>query len=115
MTRTTRGFCAIGALLTLTTLATTAHADGRNWNDGPVVNVAAMPILRGDHSVLAHEVRRYRRGEIRPDASAAMYQCEQGKYSEAIPVLEDGLIMDKIPLPAPGYRWPGESWIQHRV
>jgi hypothetical protein len=64
---------------------------------------------------LSDKYREYRRGEIRPDASAAMYQCEQGKYSEAIPVLEDGLIMDKIPLPMPGYRWPGESWIQHRV
>jgi len=47
MTRTTRGFCAIGALLTLTTLATTAHADGRNWNDGPVVNVAAIRTIDG--------------------------------------------------------------------
>ena len=46
-TRTTRGFCAIGALLTLTTLATTAHADGRNWNDGPVVNVAAIRTIDG--------------------------------------------------------------------
>jgi len=64
---------------------------------------------------LSDKYREYRRAEIRPEASAAMYQCEQGKYSEAIPVLEDGLIMDKIPLPSPGYRWPGESWIQHRV
>jgi len=47
MTRTTQGFCAIGALLTLTTLATTAHADGRNWNDGPVVNVAAIRTIDG--------------------------------------------------------------------
>jgi hypothetical protein len=64
---------------------------------------------------LSDKYRQYRRVEIRPDASAAMYQCEQGKYSEAIPVLEDGLIRDNIPLPAPGYRWPGDSWIQHRV
>jgi hypothetical protein len=64
---------------------------------------------------LSDKYREYRRGETRPEASAAMYQCQQGKYSEAIPVLEDGLIMDKIPLPAPGYRWPGDSWIQHRV
>ena len=64
---------------------------------------------------LSDKYRQYRRGEIRPAASAAMYQCEQGRYSEAIPVLEDGLIMDNIPLPMPGYRWPGESWIQHRV
>jgi hypothetical protein len=47
MTRMTRVFCAAGALLTLTTLATTAHADGRNWNDGPVVNVAAIRTVDG--------------------------------------------------------------------
>jgi hypothetical protein len=64
---------------------------------------------------LSDKYREYRRGETRPDASAAMYQCDQGRYSEAIPVLEDGLIMDKIPLPSPGYRWPGDSYIQHRV
>jgi hypothetical protein len=64
---------------------------------------------------LSDKYREYRRAETRPEASAAMYQCEQGRYSEAIPVLEDGLIMDKIPLPLPGYRWPGESYIQHRV
>ncbi|MGE3520140.1 MAG: class I SAM-dependent methyltransferase, partial [Vicinamibacterales bacterium] len=30
-----------------------------------VVNVAAMEILRGDHSVLSHEVRRYSRASLR--------------------------------------------------
>jgi SAM-dependent methyltransferase len=30
-----------------------------------LINVAAMPILRGDHSVLSHEVRRYRRAALR--------------------------------------------------
>ncbi len=30
-----------------------------------VVNVAAMEILRGDHSVLSHELRRYSRGALR--------------------------------------------------
>jgi hypothetical protein len=64
---------------------------------------------------LADKYREYRRVEIRPEASAAEYQCQQGRYSEGIPVLEDGLIKDNIPLPSPGYRWPGDSWIQHRV
>jgi hypothetical protein len=64
---------------------------------------------------LSDKYREYRRAETRPEASAAEYQCQQGKYSEGIPVLEDGLIKDNIPLPAPGYRWPGDSWIQHRV
>ena len=30
-----------------------------------IVNVAAMPILRGDHSVLSREVRRYTRADLR--------------------------------------------------
>ncbi len=64
---------------------------------------------------LSDKYREYRRGEIRPEASAAEYQCQQGKFAEGIPVLEDGLIKDNIPLPAPGYRWPGDSWTQHRV
>jgi len=59
---------------------------------------------------LSDKYRQYRRAEIRPEAAAAQYQCEQGRYSEAIPVLEEGLIMDKIPLPSPGYRWPGRSY-----
>ena len=86
--------------------------------DGGQVSQVGVGIFRDPAAyckALSDKYRQYRRGELRPEASAAMYQCEQGKYSEAIPVLEDGLIMDKIPLPAPGYRWPGESWIQHRV
>jgi hypothetical protein len=86
--------------------------------DGGAVSQVGIGVFKDPATyckALSDKYREYRRAEIRPDASAAMYQCEQGKYSEAIPVLEDGLIMDKIPLPAPGYRWPGESWIQHRV
>jgi hypothetical protein len=37
-----RTLCAAGALLTLTTLTTAAYADGRNYNDGPVINVSAI-------------------------------------------------------------------------
>src|SRR5262245_29513915 len=36
-----------------------------------IVNVAAMEILRGDHSVLSHEVRRYSRDELRGRLEAA--------------------------------------------
>ena len=41
-----------------------------------------------------------------PEA-AAMAKCQAGDYQAGIPVLEDSLISNKIPLPAPGYRWPG--------
>jgi len=57
---------------------------------------------------LSDKYRQYRRAEIRAEAPAAM--DEKGRYSEAIPVLEDGLIKDKIPLPSPGYRLPGKSY-----
>ncbi len=41
-----------------------------------------------------------------PEA-AAIAKCEAGDYAAGIPTLEDALIAAKIPLPAPGYRWPG--------
>jgi hypothetical protein len=42
--------------------------------------------------------------------AAAIAQCEAGNYQGGIPVLEDALITAAIPLPAPGYRWPGQSY-----
>jgi hypothetical protein len=59
---------------------------------------------------LMDKYRQYRRAETRDVAAIATYRCEQGNYAEGIPVLEDGLIKDNIPLPAPGYRWPGKSY-----
>jgi hypothetical protein len=56
---------------------------------------------------LSDKWRQYRTSVIESPESAAMYKCEQGNYAEGIPVLEDALIKAKIPLPAPGYRWPG--------
>ena len=47
MTRMTRWFCAAGALLALTALSTAVYADGRNWNDGPVVNSAYIRTVDG--------------------------------------------------------------------
>ena len=41
---------------------------------------------------------------------AAMAQCDAGDYANGIPTLENTLIDLKIPLPAPGYRWPGRSY-----
>jgi hypothetical protein len=54
MTLMTRLFCAGGALLSLTALATTAQADGRDWNDGPVVNVAAIRTVDGHFDEYMH-------------------------------------------------------------
>ena len=47
MTLMTRVFCAAGALLTFTTLTTTALANGRDYNDGPVINVASIRTVDG--------------------------------------------------------------------
>jgi hypothetical protein len=44
--RVTQRLCALAALLALAS-TTTAWADGRNWNDGPVVNVSAIRTIDG--------------------------------------------------------------------
>jgi hypothetical protein len=51
--------------------------------------------------------RQYQGGAL--DEALGGYRCEQGNYEAAIPALENGLIKYKIPLPLPGYRWPGRS------
>ena len=43
MTRMVKAFCAAGALLAITMLTPVAYADGRDYNDGPVVNVTLDP------------------------------------------------------------------------
>ena len=54
MTLMTRVFCAAGALLSLTSLATIARADGRDWNDGPVINVASIRTVDGHFDDYMH-------------------------------------------------------------
>jgi SAM-dependent methyltransferase len=46
-----------------------------------VVNVAAMDVLRGDHSVLSHEVRRYTRASLRARLTAAGFSIERLTYT----------------------------------
>jgi hypothetical protein len=47
MTRMTQRFVATGAVLLLATFATLTYADGRNYSDGPVVNVTGIKTLDG--------------------------------------------------------------------
>jgi hypothetical protein len=47
MTSFTKRFCLCSALLFCAPLATVTHADGRHYNDGPVVNVAAIRTVDG--------------------------------------------------------------------
>ena len=48
-----------------------------------VVNVAAMPVLRGDHSVLSREVRRYSRRDLRARIERAGFSVERLTYTNA--------------------------------
>ena len=46
-----------------------------------IVNVAAMEVLRGDHSVLSHEVRRYSRSDLRARLEAAGFSIVRLTYT----------------------------------
>jgi SAM-dependent methyltransferase len=48
-----------------------------------LVNVAAMPVLRGDHSVLSRELRRYTRAELRARLEGAGFVVERLTYTNA--------------------------------
>jgi SAM-dependent methyltransferase len=48
-----------------------------------LVNVAAMPVLRGDHSVLSREVRRYRRNDLRARMERAGFLVQRLTYTNA--------------------------------
>jgi len=54
MMRLTQGIFTTAALLALTTLTTTAYADGRDWNDGPVINVASVRTAYGHFDDYMH-------------------------------------------------------------
>ncbi len=54
MTLMTRVFCAGGALLSLASLSTIALADGRDYNDGPVINVASIRTVDGHFDDYMH-------------------------------------------------------------
>jgi SAM-dependent methyltransferase len=48
-----------------------------------LVNVAAMQVLRGDHSVLSREVRRYSRADLRRRLQSAGFVVERLTYTNA--------------------------------
>ena len=48
-----------------------------------IVNVAAMTALRGDHSVLSHEIRRYNRDDLRRRLEAAGFSVVRLTYTNA--------------------------------
>ena len=75
---------------------------------------AATPAVFSDPKsyckALSDKWREYRTSQIDTVTAAAMAKCDAGDYNAGIPVLEDALIGVKIPLPAPGYRWPGRPY-----
>jgi hypothetical protein len=77
--------------------------------------VAGVPAIFSDPAsyckALSDKWRQYRpkTGLDTPEA-AAIAKCEAGDYAVGIPVLEQAHIDNKIPLPAPGYRWPGRPY-----
>jgi len=48
-----------------------------------IVNVAAMRVLRGDHSVLSREVRRYSRADLRTRLEGAGFRIQRLTYTNA--------------------------------
>jgi ubiquinone/menaquinone biosynthesis C-methylase UbiE len=46
-----------------------------------IVNVAALPWLRGNHSVLGGELRRYRRAELREKLGAGGFRVTRSSYT----------------------------------
>jgi len=54
MTRLTPALCATAALLALTTATSPAGADGRDWNDGPVVNSSYIRTVDGHFDDYMH-------------------------------------------------------------
>ena len=52
--RLNKGICATAALLALATLTTAAYADGRDWDDGPVINVASIRTVDGHFDDYMH-------------------------------------------------------------
>jgi ubiquinone/menaquinone biosynthesis C-methylase UbiE len=48
-----------------------------------IVNVAAMRALRGDHSVLSHEIRRYSRAELGAKLRSAGFEIVRLTYTNA--------------------------------
>ena len=54
MIRISHVLCAVGAALSLGSLATVAYADGRDYNDGPVQNVTFVRTVDGHFDEYVH-------------------------------------------------------------
>ena len=74
---------------------------------GQMANTTIFSDPRSYCKALSDKWRQFRTSQVDTSEAAAIAKCEAGDYQAGIPTLEDSLITNKIPLPAPGYRWPG--------
>jgi hypothetical protein len=76
--------------------------------------VAGVPAIFRDPAAyckaLSDKWRQFRTARTDTPESAAIAQCEAGRYDEGIATLEKAHIENRLPLPAPGYRWPGQPY-----
>jgi hypothetical protein len=56
---------------------------------------------------LSDKYRQLRAAVAEAPVAAAIAQCDAGNYAAGIPVIENALISANVPLPSPGFRWPG--------
>ncbi|CAN5849101.1 hypothetical protein BH11PSE3_BH11PSE3_46550 [soil metagenome] len=75
--------------------------------DGGQVASTVFSDPRAYCKALTDKWRQYRTSQVDTVEAAAIAKCEAGDYQAGIPTLENSLITAKVPLPAPGYRWPG--------
>jgi OmpA family len=72
---------------------------------GQVSSIFSDP--RSYCKALSDKWRQLRTSQLDTREATAISRCEAGDYQAGIPVLEDALITANVPLPAPGFRWPG--------
>ncbi len=84
-----------------------------DFNGAAQTSMVGVGVFRDPASycrALQDKYRQYKKRDLEEAAAAASDKCDKGNYAEGIPVLEDFLIRDTIPLPSPGYRWPGRGY-----
>jgi hypothetical protein len=54
MLRFTQGICATAVLVGFSMLTSPAYADGKDWNDGPVINVSSIRTVDGHFDEYMH-------------------------------------------------------------
>jgi hypothetical protein len=72
MKRMIESFCVAGALLALTALTPVAYADGRDYNDGPVMTVTSVRTVDGHFDDYMHYLATTYKGEMEAQKKAGL-------------------------------------------